>query len=215
MPLYKVINHSIDTTIYVWRIEESSLDLFDSVVIADKSVVRLSGMKSDLHRRGFLSVRMLLQEAGYSDNDLFYDDLGKPHLSDGKHISISHSYNFATIIVSKIAVGIDMEKIREKMAIIAPRFMEDNFTFPSSEDPEYIRKLTIVWGVKEAIFKIRNEKGISFKNHIKVEPFEMLTQKGLAHLHFQGLHQVFEVHFLQVQNFILVYGFETDLKLLN
>lgn len=215
MPLYKVINHSVDTTIFVWRIEESSLDLFDSVVIADKSVVRLAGMKSDLHRRGFLSVRMLLQQAGYSDNDLFYDDLGKPHLSDGKHISISHSYNFATIVISTVPVGIDMEKIREKMAVIAPRFMEDNFSFPSSEDSEYIRKLTIVWGVKEAIFKVRNEKGISFKNHIKVEPFEMLSQNGLAHLHFQGLHQVFEMHFLQLQNFILVYVFETDLKLLN
>ena len=215
MPLYKIINHSVNTTIYVWRIEESSMDLFDSIIIADKSVVRLSGMKSDLHRRGFLSIRMLLQEAGYTDNDLFYDDLGKPHLADGKHISISHSHNFSTIIVSNKAVGIDIEKIRDKMAIVGPRFMEDDFSFPSQDDPEYIRKLTVVWGVKESIFKIRNEKGISFKNHIRVDSFEMLSQKGLAHLHFQGIHQTFEMHFAQVQNFMLIYAFEKDLKLLN
>ncbi len=215
MPLYKIINHSIHTTIYVWRIEESALDLFDSIVIADKSVVRLSGMKSDLHRRGFLSVRMLLQEAGYTDNDLFYDDLGKPHLRDGKHISITHSHNFAAIVISDVSMGIDMEKIREKIAVIAPRFMEDDFIFPAKTDAEYIKKLTIVWGVKEAIFKIRNEKGISFRNHIMVESFEMLSQNGLAHLHFQGIHQAFEMHFLQLQNFMLVYAFEKDLKLLN
>ena len=215
MPLYKIINHSIHTTIYVWRIEETSLDLFDSIVIADKSVVRLSGMKSDLHRRGFLSVRMLLQEAGYNDNDLSYDDLGKPHLSDGKHISITHSHHFSAIVVSDVQVGIDMEKIREKIAVIAPRFMEENFEFPDKKDPEYIKKLTALWGVKECIFKIRNEAGISFRNHIKVDPFNMLSQNGLAHLHFQGINQAFQMHFVQVQNFMLVYAFEKEIMLLN
>lgn len=215
MPLYKIINHSIHTTIYVWRIEETSLDLFDSIVIADKSVVRLSGMKSDLHRRGFLSVRMLLQEAGYTDNDLSYDDLGKPHLSDGKHISITHSHHFSAIVVSDVQVGIDMEKIREKIAVIAPRFMEENFEFPDKKDPEYIKKLTALWGVKECIFKIRNEAGISFRNHIKVDPFNMLSQNGLAHLHFQGINQAFQMHFVQVQNFMLVYAFEKEIMLLN
>ena len=215
MPLYKVINHSARTTVYIWRIEETSLDLFDSVVIADKSVVRLSGMKSDLHRRGFLSVRMLLQEAGYTDNDLFYDDFGKPHLTDGKHISITHSYHFAAIVISEMHIGIDMEKIREKIAVIAPRFMEDDFPFPAKTDAEYIKKLTIVWGVKEAIFKIRNEAGISFRNHIMVDSFDMLSQNGLAHLHFQGVNQAFEMHFVQVQNFMLVYAFEKEIMLLN
>ncbi len=215
MPLYKIINHSIHTTIYVWRIEETSLDLFDSIVIADKSVVRLSGMKSDLHRRGFLSVRMLLQEAGYTDKDLSYDDLGKPHLSDGKHISITHSHHFSAIVVSDVQVGIDMEKIREKIAVIAPRFMEENFEFPDKKDPEYIKKLTALWGVKECIFKIRNEAGISFRNHIKVDPFDMLSQNGLAHLHFQGINQAFQMHFVQVQNFMLVYAFEKEIMLLN
>ena len=108
-----------------------------------------------------------------------------------------------------------MEKIREKIAVIAPRFMEDDFTFPAKTDTEYIKKLTIVWGVKEAIFKIRNEKGISFRNHILVDSFDMLSQNGLAHLHFQGVNQAFEMHFVQVQNFMLVYAFEKDLKLLN
>ena len=57
-------------------------------------------MKSDLHQRGFLSVRHLLKEVGYSDADLIYDEFGKPHLKDGKHISITHSFTFSAIIIS-------------------------------------------------------------------------------------------------------------------
>jgi hypothetical protein len=32
-------------------------------------------MKSEMHQRGFLSVRKLLQTAGYTDFDLYYDEL--------------------------------------------------------------------------------------------------------------------------------------------
>jgi hypothetical protein len=40
-------------------------------------IVTLSdSMKSHLHQCGFLSVRKLLQEAGYNDLDLYYDELG-------------------------------------------------------------------------------------------------------------------------------------------
>jgi phosphopantetheinyl transferase len=49
-----------------------------------------------------------LQTAGYTDFDLYYDELGKPHLKDDKYISITHSHNFSAIIVSD-AVGIDIE----------------------------------------------------------------------------------------------------------
>ena len=62
-------------------------------------------MKSELHQRGFLSVRMLLVEFGYTDEDLVYDSFGKPHLKDGKHISITHSYNFSAVVISSKAVG--------------------------------------------------------------------------------------------------------------
>jgi hypothetical protein len=36
-------------------------------------------MKSEMHQRAF-SVRMLLQETGHTDLDLYYDEFGKPHL---------------------------------------------------------------------------------------------------------------------------------------
>jgi phosphopantetheinyl transferase len=143
MPLHKTINFNSSTQILVWKITESYEDLFDKVVLNECSRLRLGGMKSELHQRGFLSVRKLLQEASYNDFDLSYDELG-PHLKDGKHISITHSYQFSAIIISDQTVGIDIELQREKIIKIASKFNDDDHFFKTRQK-KYIRKLTVIW----------------------------------------------------------------------
>jgi phosphopantetheinyl transferase len=166
-------------------------------------------MKSELHQRAFLSVRKLLQEKGYTDFDLEYDEFGKPHLKDGKYISISHSHQFSTIIISDQKVGIDIELQREKIIKIADKFVDYEFEFLNIQNQEeYIRKLTVIWGIKESIFKIRNEIGISFKNHIQVKAFELNQKSGIATLTFQNKAREFTFHFEEIEDFTLVYAFE-------
>ena len=209
MPLYKTINYNSSTQILVWEITETFEDLFDQVVLNDINMIRLNTMKSELHQRGFLSVRKLLQQAGYNDFDLYYDESGKPHLKDGKFISITHSFHFSAIIISDQKAGIDIEMQREKIIRIADKFVDYEFHFLKPEKiQEYIRKLTVIWGVKESIFKIRNEKGISFKDHIKVTTFEMNENQGRAWLHFDDVAKDFNIYFEEIENFTLVYAFE-------
>src|SRR5687768_7067441 len=110
MPLYHTFEPTERTRILIWEITESFDDLFDQVRMTDKSLIRLNGMKSDMQQRAFLSVRMLLQDQGYTDFDLYYDENGKPHLKDGLHISITHSFEYAAVIISDTVTGIDIEK---------------------------------------------------------------------------------------------------------
>jgi 4'-phosphopantetheinyl transferase len=218
MPLYKTITLNSSTQILVWEITESYQELFKTVVLNERNSNRLNGMKSEMHQRAFLSVRKLFQEAGYTDFDLYYDEFGKPHLHDGKHISITHSHQFSAIILSDEVVGIDIELQREKIIRIADKFSDTEFSFLKPEEKtDYIRKLTVIWGAKEAIFKIRNEKGISFKDHIKVSAFEMNDMQTMTELHFDSIIRDFKVCFEEfesndniglVQNFTLVYAFE-------
>ncbi|MBP6759311.1 MAG: 4-phosphopantetheinyl transferase, partial [Flavobacterium sp.] len=100
MPLYKTINISPSTQILVWKITETLEDLLGKVVLKEKTQIRLKAMKSEMHQRAFLSVRMLLKEAGYTDFELHYDEFGKPYFLDGKHVSITHSHHFSAIIIS-------------------------------------------------------------------------------------------------------------------
>lgn len=207
MPLHQTIQHDPKTQILVWKITESLIDLFDSVNVTDQSLFRIGNMKSESHKRGFLAVRMLLQHAGYTDYDLYYDAFGKPHLRDGTHISISHSHEFSALILSDKTTGLDLELRREKIALIADKFIEPSFVLDKTA-PDHINKLTVNWGVKEAVFKIRNEKGISFKDHITVSPFHMEDGKTTATLHFNNLRRDFDVFFTEIENYTLVYLFE-------
>ena len=86
----------------------------------------------------------------------YYDEFGKPHLNDGKHITISHSHEFSVIVISDEVIGADLELLKEKTLKIAPRFMEI-FHLENLSYEEKMRKATVIWGIKESVFKIKNE----------------------------------------------------------
>ncbi len=210
MPLFKTITFSPSTQILVWEITESLEELLGNVVLKEKTQLRLNKMKSEMHQRAFLSVRMLLQESGYTDFDLHYDELGKPYFRDGKHISITHSHHFSAIIISDETVGIDIEMQREKIIRIADKFVNDKelSLLQGFNSEDYIKKLTVKGGGKEAIFKIRNEKGISFKDHIQVNTFEIEDKKTTAILEMENIKQQFFIYFEEFEGFTLDYAFE-------
>ncbi len=88
---------------------------------------------------------------------------------------------------------------RDKIIRIADKFVnnKESLRLGDISTQDYIKKLTVKWGAKEAIFKIRNEPGISFKDHIWVNSLEMDNAK----------HQ-FSIYFEEFERFTLVYAFE-------
>ncbi|WP_395043528.1 4'-phosphopantetheinyl transferase family protein [Flavobacterium sp.] len=213
MPLHKVIYLSNNTKLYLWKITEDFDVLFSQVKLKDSSLARLETMKSQSHQKGFLAVRMLLQHNDYSDFDLYYDEFGKPHIKPQnchtKHVevSISHSNDFSAIAISDQKVGLDLEQLKEKTVLIAPRFMDVSHLENLSKE-EKIKKATVVWGIKESIFKIKNEKGISFPNHIFEDDFSFEDKKVTAILKFNNKEENFKIQFDSEEDYIFVCCFE-------
>lgn len=207
MPLYKTLNPNSQTTVKIWEITETYDELIAPITLTDNCLQRVMGMKSELHQRGFLSVRHLLAAFGYTDADLFYDDNGKPHLSDGKYISISHSYTFSGVIVSDIPVGIDIEKQREKIAIVASKFIgyEADYLIPAASD--YINKLTIIWCIKESLYKLFATPGMLFKKHFLVIPFMIQDQETVAWIDYLDRKHRYVSHFFEFEGFSCAYVF--------
>jgi phosphopantetheinyl transferase len=208
MPLFKSINVNSTTKVLIWKIEESFEDLSFGIDLTKNSQERVDSMKSELHQRGFLSVRHLLKEVGYSDADLFYDEFGKPHLKDGKHISITHSFTFSGIIISdESPVGIDIEKQRDKILKIAHKFtpIQEYRTIANTE--ALISKLTIVWGAKESLYKIFGKKQLRFLENIYIDDFKFADQKTSGRISFQGYTSSHQVHFLEFEGFTGVFAY--------
>ena len=172
MPLYKSLDVNSQTHVKIWHISEPLDALKASLNLKKESLERVNAMKSELHQRGFLCVRKLLNSFGYTDQDLFYDNSGKPQLKDGYFISITHSYNYAAVVVSSCPVGVDIEKQRHKILNIASRFIDYESHYLNENSDKYIQKLTWIWCIKESLYKLYSKSGISFKKNFLVLPFE-------------------------------------------
>ena len=55
-----------------------------------------------------------------------------------------------------------------------------------------------------SIFKLKNEKGISFPNHISESPFQLEDKKGKAQLTFNDVHEDFQFQFESVDDYVFV-----------
>ena len=208
MPLYKTIHVNELIRILIWDIQETKEDLSFQTALTPSSKNRLNSMKSEIHQRGFLSIRHLLKEVGYSDLDLYYDEFGKPFLNDGNHISITHSFRFSAIAISKKdPIGIDIEKQRDKIVKIGHKFTPIDAYKNIVDQDTLVRKLTIVWGAKESLYKIYGKKQLRFLEHIDIKDFELITKKTTGVINDENFTSNLSIEFLEFEGFTCVYAF--------
>jgi len=210
MPLYKTITVDNSTNVLIWKIEESYEFLSKDIELTEHCRDRVDNMKSELHRRAFMSVRHLLAIVGYADHDLYYDEFGKPHLKDGKQISITHSYEFAGIIVSDKLVGIDIEKQREKIHKIAHKFVNEFENDYISQIKNEIQALTIIWGAKESLYKLFGTAGLSFKEHTFISPFTLDYPFVYGAINYDNNVSHYDLSFLEFEGFTCVYALPAE-----
>ena len=205
MPIYKSYRPNPCTSIKVWKISESYNELLSSIDLSKNTIEKLNKVQSDVGKREILSIRHLLNEFGFSDNDLYYDENGKPMLSNKQNISISHSKLFSSIIISDFNVSIDIEKVRDKIAKVSDKFIDYEYSFLGNLNNEEER-LTLIWCIKECIYKISNEKlPFIFKNNCIVTPFNLQDSSVISWLKFNRIILSFKSYLHSFEGYKLVY----------
>lgn len=84
----------------------------------------------------------------------------------------------AGAIVSKsIAVGIDMERISDRVLRVRQKFLsEQEWQWVQSYEGEARRDLlTLLWTIKETVYKWYNRPGTLFNQGILIDPFQLET----------------------------------------
>lgn len=171
MPIF--FQQQIDNTtkLGIWKIEEQET-FFLSTVEAQRQV-------SHPHKRlQHLAGRFLLKYLfpDFPTELIRIADTKKPFLEDeAYHFSISHCGDYAAVIASSTKrVGIDIEIPSEKVLRIIHKFLHPD-ELQMLNDTTDIQQTTILWSVKEAMFKWWGRGGVDFSEMLRIE------NKDLAH----------------------------------
>lgn len=80
-------------------------------------------------------------------------------------------FSFPSIIIGQENVGIDIEMMRPKILRIANKFTILEAYQTLGHEEAIVRKLTMVWCAKEALYKMYATPGLSFLQHIDIHDF--------------------------------------------
>lgn len=158
MPLF--LNEEIfpDVRLGIWAISESSDDFWALSPYVESSRSEFNALyKSEQRKCEVLAVRLLIKEIIGDNVQLLHQNNGKPYLSSGMNISISHTRGFAVIIVSHSKqVSVDIEYFSNRIERIRSKFMRDD------ENASSQVKLLMHWCAKETMYKLFPEDNLTF-----------------------------------------------------
>ena len=141
------------------------------------------------------------------DLEVLYKESGKPYLLADVSISISHSYDWLVVLFSYNGneIGIDIEKVRDKILNIKERFLSVKELNQLKD--AHLEKYIIYWGAKEATYKALDIKGLNFMEQIFIEDFSYSQMGGKINATVNGLNfeKKYNLQYQVLENYILVY----------
>ena len=189
MSLKKIIE-SKNYKIGIWEMDESLSDLIS--LAPDIQVPNYNNKR----KKEFITSRLILNKI-HKSQKIKYNKFGAPELIEKKYISISHSNKLCTVIVSNLKVGIDIEKICDRIVNISSKFIDqkERKTIDSS-------KATLFWCIKEAIYKWYQKGGVNFVKDIQILKFK-LSKKGVINAIFKKTELI--LNYEKIDDHYLVY----------
>ena len=195
------------TILGVWKIEEDIETLLGMVDLDAEEKKKYKVFASTSRKLEFLSVRALLSELLGKEAKIVYNKNNKPFLKDGsRFISISHSHKLTAILCSTTdRVGIDLEYMNSNIGAIAFKFL--NRGEKITRDPEKRRyHMYLHWCAKESLYKICDKEGISIRNNITIEAFEVgESGECRGKVHTRKINESFDLNYTRYDNYAIVW----------
>ena len=188
------IIHKIESekiTILVWEITET---LEKIIVLVGK--LNTSNHTSVKRKKEHLVSRLLVSKI-YPTKTIIYNEFGAPELDNGKHISISHSKELVAVILSDKNTGLDIEQISEKSLRLASKFVSEKNLIKLNKE-----KSTLIWCIKEAIYKWHQKGGVDFIKDIIITEF-IAEEHGKVIAYFRK--KKLNLNYIKINNHYLVY----------
>ena len=211
MPIVWSKNLAEKGKIAIWEISESEEELYNMLQLDEKEQQHFQTL-SLARQKQWLGSRVLLRTLLQTEQpiELNIDEHRKPFLNNFPfEISISHANHMAAVIIYEgKKVGIDIEKISERILKIKNKFLStEELDFVSSTNE--LEQLHVCWGAKESLFKLYGKGSLPFIEGIKINAFEYSkTAQVAASIAIPAYHANFNVQYLKYEDFMLTWVME-------
>ena len=188
------ITHKIErerATILVWEITET----LEGLIMLSGNI-NTSNHTSEKRKKEHLTSRLIVNEI-CPTKTIIYNEVGAPELDNGKHISISHSKELVAVIISEKKTGLDIEEISEKSLRLASKFVSEKNLIKLNKE-----KATLIWCIKEAIYKWHQKGGVDFIKDIVIPEF-FVKEQGTVTAYFRK--KELNLNYIKINNHYLVY----------
>lgn len=211
MPIVWSKNLAEKGKIAIWEISESEEELYNMLQLDEKEQQHFQAL-SKARQKQWLGSRVLLRTLLQTEQpiELNIDEHRKPFLNNFPfEISISHAKHMAAVIIYEgKKVGIDIEKISERILKIKNKFLStEELKFISATNE--LEQLHVCWGAKESLFKLYGKGSLPFIQGIKINAFEYSkTGQVAASIAIPAYHANFNVQYLEYEDFMLTWVLE-------
>jgi phosphopantetheinyl transferase len=191
----------------VWEITETTSELMELLNSKDNSEWEyIKTIKSETRKNEYLAVRLLLRDLTQKNFTIAYHPDGSPYLpnNDSLNISISHTKDYVTVILSEeTAPGIDIEYCSPRAWKLKERFLSvDELKFVETDNIA-----TSVWCAKETVFKALKQENMDFIRHLTVVAFSGTENTGVLKIREQktGTGEIFTINYSVTDRYILTW----------
>ena len=206
MPLFYKKEENSGGIVAVWEITESIEDLQRQLNLTNSELTRVNSFRLDKRKLEFLATRCLLKEILQQDPVISYLESGRPILENSKYnLSISHTKGYVAVTLSKSKYsGIDIEYPSERVVKVYDRFVssDEKEFIPENKELEYY---TLIWCLKEAMYKIFDEKSVVFNRDLRCFPFSIKEEGEISALFSLNTKVELRYQFITTNEFYMVY----------
>lgn len=206
MPFIKKIQTEIGI-LGIWELTESADFLQSTFRFSETEFEEFEKIKAERRKIEYLAIRLLLQQLLNEKAEINYHNSGKPYFKNkALNISISHSAELVTVIISEEETGIDVENTQRKIDRIANRFLhEKEAEHIQTKEDKQIAKI-FYWSAKEAIFKCTDFVGVQFNKQILINPCHIKSEGNFTGtLTSKKVKEYYKLWYLFYKNNVIVY----------
>lgn len=211
----------------IWHIDESEDELLSSLEHPEYFADKVAKLKPGSARMlEVLAVRRALKELCYGqEQQVLYTAEGAPYLDRRIYgsdqvpaVSISHTKDYAAVILAEAPVGIDIERRGERVQRVVSHFLtSDELVYLElsasmhpdlSADEALSLALHLAWSAKEAAFKVLGRDYYDLQHLTGIQHIDW--QLRTLSLRVQGRELPLLVHFDYTDDYVLGWVLEND-----